>query len=122
MRHDGERHEPGKQSRPVWGAWIEISYKMPLPQEMESRAPYGARGLKCAVRCGGVLRKRSRAPYGARGLKSRAPIPLGSAKSRRAPYGARGLKFIADVREMGYSASRAPYGARGLKLPGSTLL
>ena len=37
-------------SRPVWGAWIEInnSTKNPFMQR-ESRAPYGARGLKYAA-------------------------------------------------------------------------
>ena len=36
----------GVTSRPVWGAWIEISYLDQIVQHLASRAPYGARGLK----------------------------------------------------------------------------
>ena len=56
-----------------------------------SRAPYGARGLKC---CGGCEYSLSycRAPYGARGLKCPGQL-LREPYCRRAPYGARGLKF-----------------------------
>ena len=33
-------------SRPVWGAWIEMQILAQLMGQGESRAPYGARGLK----------------------------------------------------------------------------
>ena len=33
-------------SRPVWGAWIEIVYHQEAGGHYYSRAPYGARGLK----------------------------------------------------------------------------
>ena len=33
-------------SRPVWGAWIEIPPKRIFRQQTRRRAPYGARGLK----------------------------------------------------------------------------
>ena len=34
-------------SRPVWGAWIEIYIRLTPELKAKSRAPYGARGLKC---------------------------------------------------------------------------
>ena len=34
-------------SRPIRGAWIEISLKSNTAGAVSSRAPYGARGLKC---------------------------------------------------------------------------
>ena len=57
------------QSRPAWGAWIEI-----FPPAV--RDPDGPR----------------RTPRGVRGLKSRCPL-LFLHLGRRAPHGARGLKF-----------------------------
>ena len=33
-------------SRPVRGAWIETDLQIIDPDEIKSRAPYGARGLK----------------------------------------------------------------------------
>ena len=55
-------------SRPVWGAWIEISNGSTDIAHITRRAPYGARGLKLNLM---LLEKSllSRAPYGARGLK-----------------------------------------------------
>ena len=38
VRHD--------ESRPVWGAWIEIQTRKRQSVQKWSRAPYGARGLK----------------------------------------------------------------------------
>ena len=37
-------------SRPVWGAWIEIIHRRPEGDKAPGRAPYGARGLKFAVK------------------------------------------------------------------------
>ena len=37
------------RSRPVWGAWIEIPSVHPMLNLCPSRAPYGARGLKSGV-------------------------------------------------------------------------
>ena len=34
------------KSRPVWGAWIEMSVIVSAVDWLTSRAPYGARGLK----------------------------------------------------------------------------
>ena len=59
----------GAMSRPVWGAWIEISAIVLLPSYTFSRAPYGARGLKFIAVGGLIILWESRAPYGARGLK-----------------------------------------------------
>ena len=33
-------------SRPVWGAWIEITNTDNIAKDVAGRAPYGARGLK----------------------------------------------------------------------------
>ena len=67
------------ESRPVWGAWIEIPLRMGPLLPAISRAPYGARGLKLLI--GGAIGifGRCRAPYGARGLKSTADPLLVSA-------------------------------------------
>ena len=55
-------------SRPVWGAWIEIYLDQIVEHLANSRAPYGARGLKLLI--GGAIGIFGRrAPYGARGLK-----------------------------------------------------
>ena len=35
------------RSRPVWGAWIEMTTAARAALAEASRAPYGARGLKC---------------------------------------------------------------------------
>ena len=37
---------PLLQSRPVWGAWIEMRYPLARTPIKSRRAPYGARGLK----------------------------------------------------------------------------
>ena len=45
------------RSRPVWGAWIEIPLQVLLYNPLYCRAPYGARGLKylckycCIIHC-----------------------------------------------------------------------
>ena len=56
------------RSRPVWGAWIEMLISLLMLPMAVSRAPYGARGLKCGW-YDPTAGKTSRAPYGARGLK-----------------------------------------------------
>ena len=82
--------------------------------KVQSRSPYGERGLK-SKRIGGWCRPRRRSPYGERGLKSgvdhgwrgrvaslslrrawieiRRPARTPSPSSRRSPYGERGLKL-----------------------------
>ena len=79
------------QSRPVWGAWIEMATAGGDKDCDRSRAPYGARGLKYHVR-GQQRPAVRRAPYGARGLKCPTPLQCTAFRRRRAPYGARGLK------------------------------
>ena len=39
-------YAPQDASRPVWGAWIEIVTLWPVYFRVCGRAPYGARGLK----------------------------------------------------------------------------
>ena len=56
-------------SRPVWGAWIEISRCLAHCFVTVGRAPYGARGLKYVGVSQNIILLSSRAPYGARGLK-----------------------------------------------------
>ena len=66
--HLGGLH-PQAQSRPVWGAWIEICLYPLIVYLPACRAPYGARGLKSNEGQLFVAREAGRAPYGARGLK-----------------------------------------------------
>ena len=101
-------------SRPVWGAWIEITAETMTDEHHESRAPYGARGLKFGISLVVVGRVSRRAPYGARGLKLGYVGNICTTISR-APYGARGLKYVKQNWMRGPEC-RAPYGARGLKL------
>ena len=103
--------------------------------QLQSRSPYGERGLKyfVASRYGFSLvslslrrawieifsRASSRAetcrsPYGERGLKSRS-IEIFSQKVCRSPYGERGLKYR-NYRNCAGFPCRSPYGERGLKL------
>ena len=103
--------------------------------QLQSRSPYGERGLKyfVASRYGFSLVSLSlrrawieifsrasssaetcRSPYGERGLKSRS-IEIFSQKVCRSPYGERGLKFDGDLTELAGGAGRSPYGERGLK-------
>ena len=42
------------QSRPVWGAWIEMRYEGVKTPGQARRAPYGARGLKYEILCRGL--------------------------------------------------------------------
>ena len=57
------------ESRPVWGAWIEIIWEKIITNATLSRAPYGARGLKYPGPESPARIDDGRAPYGARGLK-----------------------------------------------------
>ena len=82
-------------------------------EHQESRAPYGARGLKFGISLVVVGRVSRRAPYGARGLKLGYVGNICTTISR-APYGARGLKYVKQNWMRGPEC-RAPYGARGLK-------
>ena len=80
-------------SRPVWGAWIEISQDGGQPPGVCSRAPYGARGLKSGpAQCQGIHGS-SRPVWGA-WIEICARSTFGFAGRRRAPYGARGLKLL----------------------------
>ena len=85
--------------------------------QIMSRAPYGARGLKLAVFCLVSLLFGSRPVWGAwieivfQGGDLR---PDGG----RAPYGARGLKYQTQIENFCARVGRAPYGARGLKYCG----
>ena len=102
------------QSRPVWGAWIEIHGLTGDGVDLAgSRAPYGARGLKCRLRSRPHTGRMSRPVWGAWIEISRR---AGRSRHRacRAPYGARGLKSRRLVKSLG-ACCRAPYGARGLK-------
>ena len=101
------------ESRPVWGAWIEIRETRLSREKADGRAPYGARGLKFASSPGSGISAPSRPVWGAwiEIYSGTHPLP---AAACRAPYGARGLKYYAArVGEIGHR--RAPYGARGLK-------
>ena len=52
-------------SRPVWGAWIEILGTITQTLVAQSRAPYGARGLKFAHSVTVELYEPSRPVWGA---------------------------------------------------------
>ena len=104
--------------------------------QLQSRSPYGERGLKyfVASRYGFSLvslslrrawieifsRASSRAetcrsPYGERGLKFDGDLTELAGGAGRSPYGERGLKFTAQG-AYPVGSSRSPYGERGLKL------
>ena len=53
------------ESRPVWGAWIEIPRRLAGCRHRGGRAPYGARGLKSLARWQGVGIVESRPVWGA---------------------------------------------------------
>ena len=83
--------------------------------QLQSRSPYGERGLKYR----GLSNRRTL-------LLSlslrRAWIEIASSSTRRiryrpsrSPYGERGLKFDGDLTELAGGAGRSPYGERGLK-------
>ena len=63
-------------------------------QTYQSRAPRGARGLKCYAGTGATASD-GRAPRGARGLKSVKKFRRCNITTGRAPRGARGLKSCA---------------------------
>ena len=90
-------------SRPVWGAWIEIVMVLPHQGLLSSRAPYGARGLKCDLVELAALCGASRPVWGA-WIEICWSRCSNYALRRRAPYGARGLKYIDDA---GRSARQA---------------
>ena len=115
---DGVDYAMG-ESRPVWGAWIEIMTLLEVLHEQQSRAPYGARGLKFIAVGGLIILWESRPVWGAwieiqsqagcRGLVARSrpvwgawiemgrTLPIRFLAACRAPYGARGLKFILPI-------------------------
>ena len=110
----GDTPAAAVKSRPVWGAWIEISGTAETAKAGTSRAPYGARGLKSLFNFLIVLLYPSRPVWGA-WIEMPAQGPRRRYAGRRAPYGARGLKFLALLRRRWLHRCRAPYGARGLK-------
>ena len=82
--------------------------------QLQSRSPYGERGLKyfVASRYGFSLVSLSlRRAWIEMATSSRA----GVIRSSRSPYGERGLKFDGDLTELAGGAGRSPYGERGLK-------
>ena len=84
--------------------------------KITSRAPQGARGLKCTVPGGGGHGDRGRAPQGARGLKY---IIHGSVTSSHRSRPARGAWVeMCKIAVCALAGDRrAPQGARGLKCP-----
>ena len=109
-------HQLVHESRPAWGAWIEISFLLSLAgAATASRPAWGAWIEICGVVrvCRHTLQ--SRPAWG-------AWIEMENARgedegfSCRAPHGARGLKSRwEDEALYGGAAGRAPHGARGLK-------
>jgi len=98
------------ESRPAWGAWIEILIWRVCRSFIRRRAPHGARGLKYRVD-EGLLHIPSRAPHGARGLKCRRPWCVRPPPAGRAPHGARGLKYSSAHRNNLVPRSRPAWGA-----------
>ena len=90
--HPSSVFPPPMQSRPVWGAWIEIGLEGPHDSLMGvwSRPVWGA-WIEIEKSPGGLVCLSGRAPYGARGLKL-LPHFFTVPAIGRAPYGARGLK------------------------------
>ena len=86
---------------------------MTFPRD-DSRAPYGARGLKCFRPKYEIGDMMSRPVWGAWIEMELVSISTISAP-RRAPYGARGLKYRLISSQEWPLSRRAPYGARGLK-------
>ena len=82
--------------------------------QLQSRSPYGERGLKYRHPPGRDQRHESlslRRAWIEMATSSRA----GVIRSSRSPYGERGLKFDGDLTELAGGAGRSPYGERGLK-------
>ena len=93
-------------SRPVWGAWIEITPDAAVLTPAIGRAPYGARGLKCYDAFQYVV-DRCRAPYGARGLKFLVLALLLSVLWSRPVWGA-WIEILVVVGRVSRSAGVAP--------------
>ena len=98
------------RSRPVWGAWIEISMTRPTIPYTSSRAPYGARGLKYVKQMGRRCYAESRPVWGA-WIEIDEIFYHQGRKYRRAPYGARGLKFEQGLEKTRHRWSRPVWGA-----------
>ena len=105
------------ESRPAWGAWIEIYIACVWVPLSHSRAPHGARGLKFDAFEDLEKRQRGRAPHGARGLKFFAPHIARYCENGRAPHGARGLKSEPPVQLGDKDESRPAWGA-WIEIPG----
>ena len=123
-------------SRPARGAWVEIGLLGGLFQNLDSRAPQGARGLKCLLSFIQCLIT-SRAPQGARGLKFLTLLLTKLCKRSRPARGA-WVEIVFILSSSAHSLTsrpargawvemfvtgfmslrpkrRAPQGARGLK-------
>ena len=125
-----------KESHPVWGAWIETSFRKSNECISASRTPCGVRGLKRRP-YRTVVHQQRRTPCGVRGLKLMGngvaeeefkshPVwgawiettlekSIGKAQLRRTPCGVRGLKQL-DTVGVSECHRRTPCGVRGLKL------
>ena len=97
-------------SRPVWGAWIEISQFKALTTSGSRRAPYGARGLKSLVVRPFLSLPLGRAPYGARGLKSLVLSQLFIMLMSRPVWGA-WIEMTAETMTDEHQESRPVWGA-----------
>ena len=80
-------------SRPVWGAWIEIWHQPSPSPPLPGRAPYGARGLKYISDLLSYKCYKSRPVWGA-WIEMQVVTLAFRARGSRAPYGARGLKSV----------------------------
>ena len=101
------------RSRPVWGAWIEISRCTTVSELTASRPVWGA-WIEIRPAGPASLRTAGRAPYGARGLKFEfGPILLVDIPSR--PVWGAWIEIRLFLVSLLLSWGRAPYGARGLK-------
>ena len=79
------------QSRPVWGAWIEIFPFNRSPSANTCRAPYGARGLK-SIGIGFMAFGATSRPVWGAWIEIPPDVTKPECARCRAPYGARGLK------------------------------
>ena len=104
----------GLQSRPVWGAWIEITWEHTTMSATLSRAPYGARGLKLFSCFLLLLCLWSRPVWGAWIEISCAISPVWGSQLSRPVWGA-WIEISFCPHSFPNVSRRAPYGARGLK-------
>ena len=95
-------------------AWIEIYGINGWHFDVDSRSPYGERGLKllgCEKPRGNSKSLSLRRAW----IEMYARVLSHSAGSGRSPYGERGLKYMGVHVAVRFTNSRSPYGERGLK-------